>query len=162
LCGSFISSPPAEAEESTVIARGTSVYGDMRSEGGIQFGGILKGDLAAAGDIVLSGRILGNVSGRNIRILGGAVQGDVAAAGTVETDENAVVIGDVTAEALTANGRQKGSVRVEKTLRLGEKAVLAGDVTAMQITMAEGAKVQLGVVVSRSGEGFPAFAELEI
>jgi hypothetical protein len=67
--------PPAEAEESTVIARGTSVYGDMRSEGGIQFGGILKGDLAAAGDIVLSGRILGNVSGRNIRILGGAAAG---------------------------------------------------------------------------------------
>jgi cytoskeletal protein CcmA (bactofilin family) len=73
------------------------------------------------------------------------------------------VIGDVTAEALTANGRQKGSVRVEKTLRLGGgKPSWRVTWTAMQITMAEGAKVQLGVVVSRSGEGFPAFAELEI
>jgi len=152
---------PPEAE-GTVVASGITILGDVRSEGDIDFRGVLKGNLAAEGDVVLSGGVLGEVSGRNVTIRCGVVQGNVSAAGAVAVEEGAVVIGNVTADAATISGRQKGDVRVERLLRLREKAVLVGDVTALSISVEEGARVQLGAVVSGGGDDFPEFAELEI
>lgn len=153
-----VGAPP----EGAVIAAGITILGDIRTAGDLDFRGVLRGDLAAAGDVVLSGRVLGNVSGRNVAVRRGTVQGDVTAADAVEVGEDAVLLGGVTAQTMTLKGRQKGSVRVEKFLTLGGKAVLVGDVTAFGISMAEGARVQLGGVVSRGGGEFPAFEELEL
>lgn len=149
----------APAPNGTIIAAGTSIFGDIRSEGVVEIHGKLKGDLEATGDVRITGKVLGDVKGDTVVLTGCAVQGNVTAASSLRIDTGTIVVGDIIAMDLLTDGKVKGNVQVEKSAAFQKNAVLAGNVIAALVSMCEGAKVQGTVRISEDTETNSLFGE---
>ena len=57
---------PLQPPEITKIARGTTVVGEIRSDGDVEVAGSLHGNLEAQGNVRVSGEVIGDTRGRNI------------------------------------------------------------------------------------------------
>lgn len=143
----------------TVISTGTSLFGDIRSEGTVEVHGKLKGNLEATGSVRITGKVLGDVKGDCVVLAGCAVQGNITATATVRIDQSTVVVGDIVADSLVTDGKVKGNVQVEHTAAFQKNAVLAGNVAAGLVSMCEGAKVQGSVRISQDSETNSLFGE---
>lgn len=147
----------------TVIAAGTSIFGDIRAEGEVEFQGKLKGNLEAAGNVIVTGKVLGDVIGDAVELIGCAIQGNVIAASMLQVDAATVIVGDVTAQSLVTDGKIKGNLTVARSATFQQNAVLAGNVTAALVSMSEGAKIQGAVRITQDNETSALFGEgLEI
>lgn len=156
--------PPKPAQEGsspnlTVISEGTSLFGDIRSEGDVEVRGKLKGNLEATGRVRVTGKVLGDVKGDSVVLIGCAIQGNITAAASVKMDKDTIVVGDIVAGDLVTDGKVKGSVQVERSAAFQSSAVLAGNVTASLVSMCEGAKVQGTVRISEDSETNALFGE---
>lgn len=147
------------AANGTVISAGTSIFGDIRSEGVVEIHGKLKGDLEATGNVRITGKVLGDVKGDTVVLSGCAVQGNVTAASNLRIDAGTVVVGDIIAMDLLTDGKVKGNVKVEKSASFQKNAVLAGNVTAALVSMCEGAKIQGTVRISEDSDTNALFGE---
>lgn len=143
----------------TIIAAGTSMFGDVRSEGEVEVQGKLKGNLEATGSVRITGKVLGDVKGDAVDLVGCAVQGNVTATSTVRIDAGTVVVGDIIAGSLISDGKMKGNVQVEKTATFQRNAVLAGNVIAALVSISEGAKIQGAVRISQDQDTNALFDE---
>lgn len=147
----------------TVISAGTSMFGDIRSEGAVEVRGKLKGNLEATGNVRITGKVLGDVKGDSVELVNCAVQGNITATASVHIDESTIVVGDIVAADLVTDGKVKGNVQVEHTAAFQKNAVLAGNVTAALVSMSEGAKIQGTVRISEDNETNALFGDkLEI
>lgn len=147
----------------TIISAGTSIFGDIRSEGVVELNGKLKGDLEATGNVRITGKILGDVKGDSVVLAGCAVQGNVTAASSLRIDMGTVVVGDISAMDLLTDGKIKGNIKAEKTASFQKNAVLAGNVTAALVSMCEGAKIQGAVRIDQDSDTNALFGDsLEI
>ena len=145
--------------EVTVVAAGTTIFGDIRSEGGVEIHGKLKGDLDAAGNVRITGKILGDVKGDAVVLTGSAVQGNVTAAASLRLDAGTMVVGDITAVDIMSDGKIKGNVQVERCASFQKNAVLVGSVTGAVISMGEGARIQGTVRITQDGDLNAVFSE---
>ncbi|MBK5263275.1 MAG: polymer-forming cytoskeletal protein [Peptostreptococcaceae bacterium] len=141
--------------ETTTIAKGTIMIGEIRSEGNVNMNGDIKGTITSTGDITVSGKVLGSIDGKDIELKGAAVQGIITATGNVSIDESSVLVGDINASSLNLTGRVKGNIVVKNEATLNENSILIGDVTAKRVSMHQ-AKVQGRIDVS------PEDANIEI
>lgn len=154
---------PAYNPNLTVVSAGTSLFGDIRSEGEVQIDGKLKGNLEATGSVRITGKVLGDVKGGSVELIGCAVQGNITAAALVRLDQGTIVVGDIIAADLETDGKIKGSVQVEHSAAFHPNAVLAGNVTASLVSMSQGAKIQGAVRISEDSETNALFGDkLEI
>lgn len=147
------------APNGTVISAGTSIFGDIRSEGVVEVHGKLKGDLEATGNVHITGKVLGDVKGDTVILAGCAVQGNVTAASSLRIDAGTVVVGDITAVDMVTDGKVKGTVKVEKSASFQKNAVLSGNVTAALVSMCEGAKIQGTVRISEDSDTSALFGD---
>lgn len=85
----------------TVIGSGTSLRGNLNSEGSVRIDGRLEGTICAQGDVSVGekGNITAEISARNVEIAG-LVQGNVHAAGRLILTVSGQLYGDVKAEKL--------------------------------------------------------------
>jgi cytoskeletal protein CcmA (bactofilin family) len=97
----------------SIIAGGTTIVGDIETEGVVKIEGRVQGTLRAGGQVLVAkgGLIQGDVFTREA-IVGGEVQGSVHAEDRVEIQSGAVVNGDiVTQRILIADGgRVNGAI----------------------------------------------------
>lgn len=143
----------------TVIAAGTSIFGDIRAEGDVEIQGKLKGNLEAAGNVRITGKVLGDVKGDSIELVACAVQGNITAASRLCIDQGSIVVGDLIAADLVTDGKVKGSVQVTNSANFMRNAVLAGNVSACLVAMAEGAMIQGTVRIAQDGETNALFGD---
>jgi cytoskeletal protein CcmA (bactofilin family) len=90
----------------TIIGSGTSVVGDVESEGVVKVEGEVRGSVRAAGQILIAkgGIVRGDVLTREA-VIGGEIEGTVRAEERVEIQAGAVVNGDIlTQRILVADG----------------------------------------------------------
>jgi cytoskeletal protein CcmA (bactofilin family) len=96
----------AESAGLTIIAGGTTVVGDVESEGVVKIEGEVRGSVRAAGQILIAkgGIVRGDVVTREA-VIGGEIEGAVRAEERVEIQSGAVVNGDIlTQRILVADG----------------------------------------------------------
>ena len=81
----------------SIIASGTMISGDVRSDGTIKIEGEVHGNVQAAQQVLLSrgSRVKGDVQAREA-VVGGTVEGMIRAVDRVEIQSTAIVQGDVT------------------------------------------------------------------
>lgn len=143
----------------TVIAAGTSIFGDIRAEGDVEIQGKLKGNLEAAGNVRITGKVLGDVKGDSIELIACAVQGNITAASRLRIDQGTVVVGDLSASDLVMDGKVKGSVQVANSASFQSSAVLAGNVSASLVSMSQGAKIQGTVRIAQDSDTNALFGD---
>ncbi len=86
----------------TLIGEGTTVKGDLETQGQVRIDGDLIGSLKTNTQVIVSGsgRVKGNIQGRDI-VIGGVIKGDIVATGRVELLSSGMLLGRIVAPSLT-------------------------------------------------------------
>lgn len=84
-----------------VIAKGTTIDGEMKTEENVRLDGILRGSLSCKKRLVLgkSGKIEGSVNVREADI-GGVIEGDIITDGLLVLRPNAKILGNINTKSI--------------------------------------------------------------
>ncbi|MEI7883882.1 MAG: polymer-forming cytoskeletal protein [Clostridia bacterium] len=136
--------------QTTIISSGTSISGELISDGHVEIFGTLIGNIKAKGDIKISGKVVGDITGSKIELEACNIQGNIESSSSVFVSSSAVVFGDILASDSLFDGKLKGDITVEKTITLKEHAILLGKVSAEAISIQEGAKLYGEINIANS------------
>ena len=128
--------------ETTIIAPGTTIVGDMTTAGGLRVGGEIKGNLKVASMMELNGKVIGDIEAADAVIIGSTVRGNVVVSNVLTMDGDTIIVGDVTAKNVDINGKIKGNLSVEERGHFQQDAVLVGNLMSGTVIIDEGAMLK--------------------
>lgn len=150
---SYGSADPAETPpETTAIAKGTKLVGDIETSGNLRIGGSVKGNVIVNGTLSLNGQIIGDIKTKSVEIAGSVVKGNVVASDHVSVDKETTIIGNVTAREGEIGGRIKGNLSMEQRVHIQESAILVGNLGSGSVHIEEGAMLKGDVTITQ-GKG---------
>jgi cytoskeletal protein CcmA (bactofilin family) len=113
----------------TIIATGTTLVGDVESEGVVKVEGEVRGSVRAANQILIAkgGMIRGDVYTREA-VIGGDIEGTVRAEERVEIQSGAIVNGDIVTDRILVaeGGKVNGQISMSPS-DLGSARALGSD-----------------------------------
>lgn len=127
--------------DTTIIAAGTQVIGNIISDGAVELMGLMKGDLISKSDVTLCGKLQGNAAGSNVSLHGCMMTGDLSADRDITMDGESMVVGNISAQEMSFNGKVKGDLEIRGALVVQERAILLGNASADSISIREGAAI---------------------
>jgi cytoskeletal protein CcmA (bactofilin family) len=146
------SAPPGSGR--SVLAPGTVLFGDCRTDGAVRIDGRVEGTVRAGHLTIGSGgRVDGDVE-MATGASGGAVVIEGRVGGAVRAHRIEVAPGGSIGSGLTATeafvrGRVTGPIEAKDRLVLGETAVVEGNVTAGSLVLHEGGRLHGAVRIGR-------------
>jgi cytoskeletal protein CcmA (bactofilin family) len=106
---------PANGNALSIIAAGTTINGDVDTDGVIRIEGRVEGSIRAARQVLVGrqGSVLGDISTREA-VIGGKVEGTITASERLEVQSTSLIIGDINTLAIEVieGGKINGSVRI--------------------------------------------------
>lgn len=148
------SGSPGTGAGRSVIAQGTVLAGDCRTDGALRIDGRVKGTVRA-GELQIGsgGRVDGDVetvagAGGGAVVIEGRVGGAVRAH-RIEVAPGGSIGSGLSASEAFVQGRVTGTIEAEVRLVLGETAVIEGNVTAGRLVLQEGGRVHGTVHIGR-------------
>ena len=91
---------PVVTDEVTLITEGSSLTGNLSSNGSIDMRGTVIGDVQCNGKLTVTGNIRGNTTSA---VIAGAIKGDIDVQGPVVVDTSAVVMGNIKSRSVQIN-----------------------------------------------------------
>lgn len=129
-------------DQLTVITKGTSIKGDIISDGAIEVYGSVTGSIAAQGKIVVSGEISGDSKGNEIFVDGAKIHGNLDSDGTVKIANESIIIGNIKAACAVIAGAVKGNIDVNGPVVLDSTAKVLGDIDCKLVQINNGAVIE--------------------
>lgn len=109
----------------TVLDAHVVVRGDIETNGTLRVDGRLEGNVLRAGSVVVgpTGSVVGNVFATEM-VLGGSINGNVEVDRRVELESTAIVVGDITADAILIHegGKVHGRLHIRSEATERERA----------------------------------------
>ena len=106
----------------SIIASGTVITGDVRTEGTVKVEGEILGNVQAGQQVLLArgSRVRGDVQTREA-VIGGLVEGSIRAGERVEIQATAIVQGDITTQriVIAEGGQVNGGLEMKKPSAAG-------------------------------------------
>ncbi len=130
------------SDQITVITKGTSIKGDIISDGGIEIYGSVTGSIDAQGKIVVSGEISGDSKGSEIFVDGAKIHGNLDSEGTVKIANESIIIGNIKAACAVIAGAVKGNIDVNGPVVLDSTAKVLGDIDCKLVQINNGAVIE--------------------
>jgi len=110
----------------SIIASGTVITGDVRTEGTVKIEGEILGNVQAGQQVLLArgSRVRGDVQTREA-VIGGLVEGSIRAGERVEIQATAIVQGDITTQriVIAEGGQVNGGLEMKKPSTAGPELV---------------------------------------
>jgi len=99
----------------SIIAAGTSIDGDIETEGVIRVEGRVEGSIHAGRQVLIGrqGEVRGDITTREA-VVGGKVEGTINASERLEVQSTSLITGDINTRAIAVveGGRINGTVRI--------------------------------------------------
>lgn len=150
---SYTTSESADTSpETTAIAKGTKLVGDIETSGNLKIGGSVKGNVIVNGTLSLNGQIIGDIKTKSVEIAGSVVKGNIVASDHVRVDKETTIIGNVTAREGEIGGRIKGNLSMEQRVHIQDSAILVGNLASGSVHIEEGAMLKGDVTITQ-GKG---------
>jgi len=130
-----------ENEEVTVITKGTTINGGIKSDTSLVVKGTIEGDVECQGKLTITGRVAGNTIASEIYVNTPRLEGDINSRGIVKIDVGTVVIGNVSCTSVLVAGAVKGNIEVNGPVIVDSTAVVKGDIKAKSIQINSGAVI---------------------
>lgn len=134
--------PTAVSEETTVITEGTSISGDISSNGSVDIRGRINGNVTCNGKLVVTGVLEGNSNSSEFFADAAKVEGEVNSTGTVKIGIGSVVIGNITATSAVIAGAIKGDIDVQGPVVVDTSAVVMGNIKSRSVQINNGAVIE--------------------
>ncbi len=128
-------------KETTVISKGTTIVGRVRTEGHIDIRGRIEGNVDADGNVAVNGKVSGHIKGNHIELYGCQVKGNITAVTRIFVSNDTVIIGDLQSQNIVFDGRIKGNISATDNAVLNGNTYLLGDISAANIAIESGAIV---------------------
>jgi cytoskeletal protein CcmA (bactofilin family) len=126
-------------KDTSVIARGATVIGRIRTDGHMEIMGRVDGSIDADGDVAIQGQVIGKVKGNYLGLDSCRVKGNLSGASGVVVNTDSIVVGDVMTESILLDGKLKGNINANHTVAFKNNAYVIGDVQAGQLSVEAGA-----------------------
>ena len=130
-----------EAPEVTVITKGTTINGGIKSDTSLVVKGTIEGDVECQGKLTITGRVAGNTIASEIYVNTPRLEGDINSKGIVKIDVGTVVIGNVNCTSVVVAGAVKGDIEVNGPVIVDSTAVVKGSIKAKSIQINSGAVI---------------------
>lgn len=131
-----------QADEMTVISKSTMIVGDIRTLANITIDGNVRGKVDVLKDANIRGMLIGDLVCSNTDMKGSSVQGNVFAKGSTYIDNDSILMGDLTAQFASIDGKVKGNIEIGSKIELHSNAIVAGDINTNTISIADGANIK--------------------
>ncbi len=128
-------------DEVTVITKGTTINGGIKSDTSLVVKGTIEGDVDCAGKLTITGRVAGNTNASEIYVNTPRLEGDLNSKGIVKIDVGTVVIGGINSTSVVVAGAVKGNIEVNGPVIIDSTAVVKGDIKAKSIQINSGAVI---------------------
>lgn len=130
-----------DSQEVTVITKGTTISGGIKTDTSLIVKGTIEGDVECQGKLTITGKVSGNTIASEIYINTPRLEGDINSKGIVKIDVGTVVIGNVNCCSVLVAGAVKGDIEVNGPVIIDSTAVVKGDIKAKSIQINSGAVV---------------------
>ncbi|NLT14746.1 MAG: polymer-forming cytoskeletal protein [Clostridiales bacterium] len=131
-----------QSDEMTVISKSTMIVGDIRTLANITIDGNVRGKVDVLKDANIRGMLIGDLVCSNTEMKGSSVQGNVFAKGSTYIDNDSILLGDLTAQFASIDGKVKGNIEIGSKIELHPNAIVAGDINTNTISIADGANIK--------------------
>lgn len=129
------------SEETTVITKGTTINGGIKSDTSLVVKGVIEGDVECQGKLTITGHVAGNSTASEIYVNTPRLEGSLNSHGSVKIDVSTVVIGSITSASVVVAGAVKGDIDVNGPVIIDSTAVVKGSVYAKSIQINSGAVI---------------------
>lgn len=155
--------PPdmSKTMQKSIVSSGTSIVGQLVSDGHIEILGTIQGDVEAKGDVKICGKVTGNVKGNNVVLESCRVQGNIIAATQLTMDQASVLVGDIEAAKITVDGKVKGNISTKEAATFNKNALVLGDVAAELVTIEQGASLHGAMKIRHEKDYEKTFTNIE-
>lgn len=130
------------SDDSAVITKGTTIKGDIESNGSLEIVGTVTGNVTCSGKLTITGKVTGSSSANEIFADAARIQGEVVSEGTVKIGVGSIVIGNVTATSAVIAGAVNGDIDVKGPVIIDSSAVVMGDIKSKSVQINNGAVIE--------------------
>ena len=134
--------PASIADETSVITAGTTLTGDITSDGSFDIQGTVNGNVTCNGKMVVTGTINGNSAASEFFADVAKVEGEVVSSGTVKIGAGSVIIGNISAASAVIAGAIKGDIDVQGPVVVDTSAVVMGNIKSRSVQINNGAVIE--------------------
>lgn len=131
-----------QAEEMTTISKNTMIVGDIKTLANITIDGNIRGQVDALKDASIRGNLVGDLTCNNTDIKGASIQGNVTTKGSTYIDSDSILLGDITAQFASIDGKVKGNIDIGSKVELLHNAIVAGNINTNSISIEDGANIR--------------------
>ena len=130
------------SEEVSEIAKGTSITGNIESDGSVYVYGKLKGDITCKGKLIATDRITGTLRAREIFSNNAKIEGDIHSSGIVKIGNGSVIVGNIYATSAVIGGAVKGDIDVPGPVIIDGTAIIQGNINSRSVQINNGAVIE--------------------
>lgn len=141
-------------DENAVVSKLMVIRGDIKVDTPLLLAGKVIGNIECGDHIEISnnGSVEGNVIAKSINLMGGNIKGNITCEGTLETDEDTIITGDINTAIALISGEVTGEIRAKESVTLASTSVIKGDLISAIIGVEKGASLEGKYIVSSSGK----------
>jgi cytoskeletal protein CcmA (bactofilin family) len=136
------SKPYIDSEEVTIIAKGTTISGNISSDCSLEIMGTIKGDVTCAGKLSIIGSVIGTCMAAEVYVASNRIEGCINSDGSVKIGLGTVIIGDIAGTSAVIAGAVKGDIDVNGPVIIDSSAVIKGNIKAQTIQINHGAIIE--------------------
>lgn len=129
-------------DDTTYITKGTTIKGDIETDGSIDIIGTVEGDVTCEGKLIVGGTIKGSVNAGEIYANAAKIEGEVIADGSAKIGVGSVVVGNVTATSAVVAGAVNGDIDVKGPVIVDSTAVIMGNIKSRSVQINNGAVIE--------------------
>lgn len=130
------------SDEVTEITKGTTINGNIASNGSINVYGKILGDVSCRGKLIVTGSVKGTSHAGEIYANNSKIEGDVKSDGSVKIGNGSVIVGNVYATSAVIGGAVRGDIDVHGPVIVDATAVIQGNIKSRSVQINNGAAIE--------------------
>jgi len=128
-------------DATSIITAGTTITGDLVSDGNFEIDGVINGSVKALGKVIVTGAINGNTESVELFADSSRIAGEIKCTGTVKIGAGSVIVGNITATSAVIAGAVKGDIDVQGPVVVDTSAVVMGNIKSRSVQINNGAVI---------------------
>ncbi len=129
-------------DDTTYITKGTTVNGDITTDGGIDVIGTVHGNINCGGKLIVGGSVKGNVNAGEVYANAAKIEGEIVAEGSVKIGVGSVIVGNVMGTSAVVAGAVNGDIDVQGPVIVDSTAVIMGNIKSRSVQINNGAVIE--------------------
>lgn len=130
------------SDEITYITKGTTVKGNIETEGGVDIIGKVVGNVTCGNKLILGGIIVGDVKAKELYANAAKIEGQVSIEGNAKIGVGSVIVGNVSALSAVVAGAVNGDIDVHGPVIVDSTAVIMGNIKSRSVQINNGAVIE--------------------